>query len=124
MASSVINKSTDARKTVRNLFFTTNLNWEAGRALKFEGSYCGVKQTKKRAVLFRVTFENTAIINNFPGIWLGLKMTDWHCQHLNGFVNKLTDWMNNQNSFSNVPNKFLVWNIFPFRDVILKVEKI
>ena len=46
MASSVINKSTDALKTVRNLFFTTNLNWQAGRALKFEGN-CGVKQTKK-----------------------------------------------------------------------------
>ena len=26
MTSSVINKSTDARKTVRDLFFTTNLN--------------------------------------------------------------------------------------------------
>ena len=46
MTSSVINKSTDAWKTVRNLFFTKNLNWQVGRALKFEGNW-GVKQTKK-----------------------------------------------------------------------------
>ena len=46
MVSSVINKSTDARKTVRDLFFTKNLNWQVGRTLKFEGN-CGVKQTRK-----------------------------------------------------------------------------
>ena len=59
-----------------SLFFTTNLNWQAGRALKFEGN-CGVKQTKKTlcySVLFRVTFENTsAIINKFSRHLIGFK---------------------------------------------------
>ena len=65
-----LSQSTDAQKTVHIFFFTTNLNWQAGRALKFEGN-CGVKQTKKCTMLFRVTFKNTsAIINNFPDIWL------------------------------------------------------
>ena len=47
MTSSVINKSQMHGKLYAIcLFFTTNLNWQAGRALKFEGN-CGVKQLKK-----------------------------------------------------------------------------
>ena len=138
MASSVINKSTDTRKTVRDFFFTTNLTWQAGRALKFEENW-GVKQTKKTRRVIRVTFENTSsIINNFSRhliglfclqtkerVFLGHKNYRWlTLSTLEWLVNKLTDWTNDQNSFWNVPDKFLVWNIFPFRDVILKVEKI
>ena len=52
MALSV--KRTDIRKAVYDLFFTTNLKQQAGRALDFEGN-CEVKQTKKCAVLFCVT---------------------------------------------------------------------
>ena len=92
-------------------FFTTILNRQAGRALKFEGK-CGVKQTKKRAMLFRVTFENTsAIINNFSQHLIGLfclqtKGSVFICHKndrwltlstLEWLMNKLTDWMNDQN---------------------------
>ena len=102
-----IRASTDAWKTVHDLFFTTNLNRQAGRDLKFEGN-CGVKQTKKRAVLFCVTFENTsAIINNFSqhliglfclqtkgSIFIGHKNDRWLTQWtLAWLVNKLTDWI-------------------------------
>ena len=91
MTSSVINKSTDARKTVCDLFFTTNLNWQAGRALKFEGN-CGVKQTKKRAILFRMTFPNTsAIINNFSHYLIGVILPSNEIKEAFLLVIKMTD---------------------------------
>ena len=57
MASSVINKSTDAPKTVRDLFFTTNPKRQAGRALNFERK-CGVKQTKKAPFNYSTSVTN------------------------------------------------------------------
>ena len=86
-------------------------------------------------MLFHVNSENmSAIINNFSQHMIGLfflqtkgsvfiahKNDRWLTQlTLEWLVNKLTNWMN----VKRAQQVELVWNIFQFRDVILKVEKI